>query len=467
MNDLNAIKHSDVEQIFKNQQNYFLTGATKNIEHRISALKKLQSLLVQHEQEILAALHQDLKKCQFEAYATEYTGVLQEIQLFIKKVACWAKPKRESWNFLTFPATPYIYHEPYGSVLNIAPWNYPFLLSLMPTVGAIAAGNTCVIKPSEISENTSRLVKKIINDNFDAKFLHVVEGDAEVSQQLLNQPWNYIFFTGSPRVGKLIYEQAAKHLTPVTLELGGKSPCIVHKDASLELAAKRILWGKFTNVGQTCVAPDYLVIHESVYEEFYNLLKKTIQDFYGTNPKTSKDLGRIISANHWKRLVSLAKQQDPHLKSDLFDEADRYIAPLLFKDCQLDSPLMKEEIFGPLLPCLKYSSSQELYHILNANKSPLAFYVFTKDGSFADSLIENYAFGGGCINDVLMHLANHNLPFGGVGSSGIGHYHGKRSFSTFSHSKAVLKQSAWLELASFKFPPFNDKKFSFLKFFTK
>jgi len=460
-------KNNNVEHLFQQQQQYFFTGATKDIKLRLETLRKLHSLLQKNEMEILSALNKDLKKCPFEAYATEYSGVLQEIKLFTQKIACWSKPKREKFNFLTFPARPYIYKEPYGSVLNIAPWNYPFLLSLMPVIGAIGAGNTCVIKPSEISQNTSHILAKLINNNFEAKLLHVIEGDARTSEELLRHPWNYLFFTGSPRVGNIVYQQAAKNLTPVTLELGGKSPCIVNEDANLEVAAKRIIWGKFTNAGQTCVAPDYLIIHETIYDSFIQLLERTLVEFYGQNPKNSPDYGRIIGPTHWKRLVALAQEQNPHLDNTYFDESDRYIAPLLFKSCDLNSPLMKEEIFGPLLPCLKFSHFESLKTILDKNRSPLAFYVFTKNTSFAESLIDNFAFGGGCVNDVLMHLANHNLPFGGVGSSGMGHYHGIRSFETFSHNKAILKQSANLEFAPFKYPPANEKKFSFLKFFTR
>lgn len=458
---------NDFDALFKQQQNFFSTGATKNTNFRIDTLKKLQKILIENENAILTALNQDLKKCRFEAQATEYSAVMQEIELFIKKIPRWSKPIREKLSFLTFPARPYIYREPYGSVLNIAPWNYPFLLAIMPVIGALGAGNTCVIKPSEISANTSNLLTKIINENFDAKLLYVAEGDAQVSEKLLNLPWNYIFFTGSPRVGAIIYQKAAQHLTPVTLELGGKSPCIIHEDANLELAAKRIIWGKFTNVGQTCVAPDYLVIHESIKDSFYTLLEKTITNFYGSKPKNSPDYGRIISKNHYQRLVKLAKEENPHLSDENFDLNELYIAPLVFKNCKITSLLMKEEIFGPLLPCLSYSTHEELMQILNKNKYPLACYIFAEDTTFTEGLMKNYSFGGGCINDVLMHLANHNLPFGGVGTSGIGHYHAERSFETFSHSKGILKQSSKFDLASFKYPPFSEKKYSKLKFLTK
>lgn len=456
-----------VRDIFTLQNSYFKLGPTKDTNFRIENLKKLKLLLTKHETEIFKALQLDLKKCAFEAHATEYSSTLQEIDLFIKKIPKWSKRQSECNNLLTFPARAYLYPEPYGSVLNIAPWNYPFLLALMPTIGALAAGNTCVIKPSEISENTSSILSKIINENFDPKYLYVVEGDAKVTTELLELPWNYIFFTGSPLVGKIIYQAAAKNLVPVTLELGGKSPCIIHEDAHLENAAKRIIWGKFTNAGQTCVAPDYLLIHEKLKPLFVEKLRKKITEFYGSNPKESPDFGRIISKKHWQRLHSIAIESDSKLSESNFDMNEKYIAPLIFDNVSEASPLMKEEIFGPLLPCLYYKNSNELEEILNRHKTPLACYIFSESADFCDSVINQFSFGGGCVNDVLMHLANHHLPFGGVGSSGIGHYHGKRSFDTFTHYKSVLKQVGFLDFTFFKYPPFNLKKLSILRFITK
>lgn len=465
MNEKDKFKF--LEEIHQSQQNYFATGATKDIQVRIELLEKLSAILHSHQSEIQLALNQDLRKSKFEAHGTEVAAVLQEIKLFIKKIPSWAKAKSQKNSMLTFPARAYVYNQPYGNVLNIAPWNYPFLLAIMPTVGALAAGNTCLIKPSEISHHTSALITDLINSNFDRKYLHAIVGDAQVSEKLLDLKWDYIFFTGSPKVGKIIYQKAATHLTPVTLELGGKSPCIINADANLKLSAKRIVWGKFTNVGQTCVAPDYLVIHQSIKENFLQLLKTTISEFYGQNPQTSADYGRIVSKNHWNRLHQLALEQDAQIHTTNFDQADNYIAPIIFDNCNLQSPLMREEIFGPLLPCLTFSTDHDLKKILDSHKNPLACYIFTQNKKFAENIIENFSFGGGCINDVLMHLANHNLPFGGVGSSGIGNYHGKRSFDTFSHQKAVLEQSGWLDFASFKYPPFNEIKFSILKFLTK
>lgn len=456
-----------IEEVHALQQQYFSSGVTKNIQFRIDALKKFSQLIKNHELEIKNALYQDLKKSNFESHATEYSSILQEIDLFIKKIPHWSKRSCEKFNLVTFPAKPYVYQEPFGNVLIIAPWNYPLLLALMPAIGALAAGNTCVLKPSEISKHTSAIIAKLVNSHFEKKYFHVFEGDANTSEKLLNLKWDYIFFTGSPKIGGIVYQKAAKHLTPVTLELGGKSPCIINEDANLALAAKRIIWGKFTNAGQTCVAPDYLLIHKNIKEKLIIELKKSLYDFYGSDPKKSNDFGRIVSLNHWNRLLQMAKEQNPHLPMKNFDQDELYIAPMIFENCDENSPLMKDEIFGPLLPCLEFSSSKQLYEILNKNKYPLACYIFTEDNNFSETLIENFSFGGGCINDVLMHLANHNLPFGGVGTSGIGSYHGKKSFETFSHRKPILKQSSFFDFASFKYPPSNSKKYSLLKFFTR
>jgi len=426
-----------------------------NIKYRKEVLKKLLNTIILHENEIIQALYNDFKKPAFEAVLTETNYVITELKDTIKNIKKWANPKMVLPSIVNFPSLDYVYKEPYGKVLIIAPWNYPFQLALCPLVSAIAAGNQVVLKPSELTPHTSAVITKIITKTFAVNHVEVMEGGIEVSQRLLAQRWDYIFFTGSVAVGKIVAKAAAENLTPVTLELGGKNPCIIHETANLKLAAKRIVWGKFINAGQTCIAPDYLLVHNDIKTEFVEFLKKEITLAYSTKPEASPDFARIINSKNWARLVQMIEPEKVIFGGQT-NEATQYIAPTLIEETELDTPVMKEEIFGPLLPILSYKSDADLHTIISRYEKPLSLYVFTKNNTFAEKIIQDYSFGGGCVNDTVIHFSNKRLPFGGVGHSGIGAYHGKLSFDTFSHKKAIVKKAYWLDLPM-RYAPYKDK----------
>ena len=432
-----------------------------DINYRKKSLIKLLNVIVIHEDEIIKALYNDFKKPAFESVLTETNYILSELKNTIKNMHGWSKPSMIWPSLLNFPSTDYIYKEPYGKVLIIAPWNYPFQLALSPLIAAVAAGNQIVLKPSELTPNTSKIIIKIITQTFDENHVKVREGGVEVAQDLLSQRWDYIFFTGSVAVGKIVAKAAAENLTPVTLELGGKSPCIVNETANLKLAAKRIVWGKFLNAGQTCIAPDYLLVSEKVKSKFLNFLKTEITQAYGENPELSEDFARIINAKNWKRLTAMLENQTI-LAGGKTTNSDCYIAPTLLDNPKLDSLVMKEEIFGPILPILSYQNETDLHQIISKYEKPLSLYVFTENKAFAKKIIQNYSFGGGCINDTIVHFSNKRLPFGGVGHSGIGAYHGKRSFDVFSHHKSIVKKANWLDIP-IRYAPYKGK----LKMFGK
>jgi aldehyde dehydrogenase (NAD+) len=426
-----------------------------NIDYRKETLVKLLNNVIIHENEIVQALYDDFKKPEFEAVLTETNYVISELKDTIKNIHSWAKVKKVLPSILNFPSTDYIYKEPYGKVLIIAPWNYPFQLALCPLVSAVAAGNQVVLKPSELTPKTSAIIAKIIANTFHPNHVNVIEGGVEASQNLLSQRWDYIFFTGSVAVGKIVAQAAAVNLTPVTLELGGKNPCIVDASANLKLAAKRIVWGKFINAGQTCIAPDYILIQKEVKNKFVTYLKDEITAAYGHNPKESPDFARIVNPKNWNRLVSML---DPEkvIFGGKSDEEDCYISPTLIDESSLDSLIMKDEIFGPILPILSYESEADINVIISKYEKPLSLYVFTKNNSFAKNIIQTYSFGGGCINDTVIHFSNKRLPFGGVGHSGIGAYHGSLSFDVFSHRKGIVKKGNWLDLPM-RYAPYKDK----------
>jgi aldehyde dehydrogenase (NAD+) len=426
-----------------------------NIDYRKETLIKLLDNLIIHENEIVDALYKDFKKPAFESVITETNYVITELKHTIKKMKSWSKPTRVLPSIINFPSRDYIYKEPYGRVLIIAPWNYPYQLALCPLVSAVAAGNQIVIKPSELTPNTSSIIAKIIRKTFHEEHVKVVEGGIEVSQDLLAQRWDYIFFTGSIPVGKIIAKAAAQYLTPTTLELGGKSPCIVDETAKLKLAAKRIVWGKFLNAGQTCVAPDYILVHQDVKSKFIDFLKQEITLAYGENPEKSNDFARIVNTKNWERVKSLIEPTKVIFGGQSTANS-LYIAPTLIDESDIDSELMQEEIFGPLLPILTYRNKADIQIIFSKYEKPLALYVFTENDAFANEIIQKYSFGGGCINDTVIHLSNSRLPFGGVGYSGSGAYHGKFSFDTFSHKKSMIKKATWLDLP-LRYAPYNDK----------
>jgi len=426
-----------------------------NINFRKQSLIKLLYTINLYEKEITEALYKDFKKPAFETFVTETNIVLDDLKYTISNINSWARPKKVLPSFLNFPSKEYIYSQPYGNVLIISPWNYPFQLALCPLIAAVAAGNKVTLKPSELTPNTSSLISKIIRETFDPKHVIAILGDARLSQELLKKRWDYIFFTGSVTVGKLVYKAAAEHLTPVTLELGGKNPCIIDETANLLLAAKRIVWGKFINAGQTCIAPDYLLVKSSIKNRFLSLLKQEINNAYGENPEHSPDFSRIINREHWKRLVGLIEFQDIAFGGS-HNEDENYLSPTLVDEPDLDSAIMKEEIFGPILPILSYNNNDDLKRIISKSEKPLSLYVFTEDKAFAEKIIRGYSFGGGCINDTVVHFSNRRLPFGGVGNSGIGAYHGKLSFDTFSHKKAIVKKANWLDIP-LRYAPYKNK----------
>ncbi|MBP1223922.1 aldehyde dehydrogenase [Flavobacterium sp. 1355] len=426
-----------------------------DIGYRRETLKKLLYNIQKSEDLIVKALYDDFKKPEFEAVLTETNYVISELKDTIKNIKKWSKPKRVLPSLLNFPSTDYIYKEPYGKVLVISPWNYPFQLALCPLISAVAAGNRVVLKPSELTPHTSAVIAKIIQKTFHVNHVEVVEGGLEVSTQLLSQRWDYIFFTGSIAVGKIVAKAAAENLTPVTLELGGKNPCIIDESADLKLAAKRIVWGKFINAGQTCIAPDYILIQKNMKINFISFMMEEITKAYGNKMEKSPDFARIINTKNWLRLVSMIDPERVIFGGET-DANKLYIAPTLIEEPNLDSPVMKEEIFGPILPILTYETETEIENVVTRYEKPLAFYIFSENKSFTNKLISAYSFGGGCINDTVVHFSNKRLPFGGVGQSGIGAYHGKLSFDIFSHHKGVVKKGNWLDLPM-RYAPYKDK----------
>ncbi len=420
---------------------------------RMKSLKSLKSSIEKYEKEIFRALFLDLGKSPEESYLTEYKIVLNEIDFLMKNLKELMKPQKVNTPLITFKSKGEIYYEAYGEVLIISPWNYPFHLAFLPLAGALAAGNTVVLKPSEFSEKTSELTKKIINETFSEDHVRVVLGGVPETTELLERKFDYIFFTGSTQVGKIVMKAAAEHLTPLTLELGGKSPAIVSKSSDLEITAKRLVWGKFTNCGQTCVAPDYLYVHKDVKEELIKLIIKSIRDFYGEYPKKSSDYGRIISEKHLSRLSGFLKDGKV-LYGGNFDLKEKYMGPTLLELSGWEYPVMKEEIFGPILPVLEFQSLEDIAGVIKKQPKPLAFYLFTKDKKEIDYILKEISFGGGCINDTMLHLASEELPFGGVGESGLGRYHGKYSFETFSHQKSILTKSFKPDF-DLRYPPYE------------
>jgi aldehyde dehydrogenase (NAD+) len=445
---------SNIGNIIQTQRDFFQTGKTKDINFRIEQLKNLKQAIIEYEQPIVEALQADLHKPEVETYLTEIS-VIKDIDYAIKHLQNWSKPKKAavSWDFFSYSAK--IYPEPLGVVLIIGPWNYPFQLIISPLVGAIAAGNCTIIKPSEIASHTSAVIAKIIAKHFDPAYLAVVEGGVEASQKLLAEKFDHIFFTGGTAVGKIIMAAAAKYLTPVTLELGGKSPCIVDTDINLEHTVKRITWGKFINAGQTCIAPDYLLVNKTIKKDLIDGLEKSLKEFYGENPANSPDYARIISQKHFERLVSFLKDGELVIGGEN-QPSERYIAPTLIDNVSLEDSVMQEEIFGPILPIIEYTDIAEAIALINSKSKPLALYLFSQNKNLQNRVLQETSSGGVCINDTVMQVGVSSLPFGGVGDSGIGNYHGKASFDTFSHHKSVLQNSFWLDL-KWRYAPYQGK----------
>ncbi len=445
------------ENILKRQRNYLSSIGIIDVNDRIENLKKLKNSIKKYENNIINALNIDLGKPEFEAYSNEVGFVYSTIDYFIKNLKSWTKVKKVKNDAAQIPGKSYIYKSHYGAVLIIGPYNYPFQLLIEPLIGAISGGNTVILKPSEYATKTEAIVEKIIKETFDEKYIAVVTGDYKVNSQLLDLEFDYIFFTGSVNVGKIVMEKASKHLTPVTLELGGKSPVIVDNTANLKVSAKRILWGKLTNAGQTCVAPDYILAHEDIYEELIKEFENVIIEFYGQDIIRSKDFGRIINDRHMNRLNAILERDKNKITfGGEVDFEKRYISPTIIRDVTLEDAVMNEEIFGPIIPVIKYKNMEDIKYYISHHKNPLALYVFSEDENFSEDIINRFSFGGGCVNDTISHVASAYLPFGGIGSSGMGNYHGKASFDTFTHTKSIVKKSTKIDL-KLVFPPYKDK----------
>ncbi|MEA5511235.1 aldehyde dehydrogenase [Crocosphaera sp. UHCC 0190] len=446
---------SNIPQLIQTQRQFFATGKTQDIQFRLEQLKQLKTVINEYETEILHALQKDLRKPDFEGYLAEIRATIAEINYTLKHLIKWVKKRKVSLPIEQLPATGWVQPQPRGVVLIISPWNYPFSLAIIPLIGAIAAGNCAIIKPSEMTPTTSRIIAEIIERTFDSFYLKVIEGGKKSSQELLGKKFDYIFFTGSPSIGKIVMESAAKYLTPVTLELGGKTPCIVETKINLKETAKRITWGKFINAGQTCVAPDYLLVNQQIKTELIKEICQVIKEFYGNDPAQSPDYARIINQHHFERLIPYLNSGKILIGGQINPE-DYYISPTVMDQVSAEDPIMKDEIFGPILPVLTYKNIEEAIAFINERPKPLALYLFSNDQKQQQTVLEKTISGGVCINDTIMHLGVPELPFGGVENSGIGSYHGQASFETFSYYRSVLKRSFWLE-TNLRFPPYYDK----------
>lgn len=455
----------DFEKTVSAQREYFLTDATRDVAFRKAALRKLYEAVVQKEAVIFEALKKDLNKCDFEAYMSEVGIVREECRHAIRHIGGWARRKRVSSPLSQFPCRSFILTEPYGVTLIMSPWNYPFQLTLCPLIGAIAAGNCAVIKPSAYSPSTSQIIADLIAEVFPPEYITVVQGGRKENAGLLEQTFDYIFFTGSTTVGRLVMEKASANLTPVTLELGGKSPAIIDSTVDMKLTAKRVCWSKFLNAGQTCVAPDYVLIEESVRDAFLTACVDAIKEAFPQGALGDPEYVRIINEKQFARVT-------PYLSDGTLvtgggsDPATRAIEPTILRDITFDSPVMQEEVFGPILPVITYTNIDTVVEELKRRPKPLALYIFSKDKTFQDKILRSVSFGGGCINDTVIHLVNEKLGFGGVGASGMGAYHGKRSFDTFTHEKSIIDKKTWLDLPM-RYRPYKKSNFGLLRFFLR
>ena len=441
----------DLPQLIQHQRTYFHTGATRSLEYRRAQLQRLHDALVTHEPALLAGLHADLRKSAHEAYSTEIGLVLSEVRHAIRCLPAWMKPRGRRAPLITWPARGFIQPDPYGVVLIIGPWNYPLQLLLSPLIGAMAAGNCVVLKASRFAPGTAAAIAQIISTTFSEEYIATVQGENAVPETLLREQYDSIFFTGSPRVGRSVMAAAARHLTPVTLELGGKSPCLVCADAPLDVTARRIVWGKFLNAGQTCVAPDFVFVDRRIKGPLVETLKRTIHQFYGDDPRQSPSFGRIVSRKHVDRLTAyLGSGQIVH--GGQHDADDLYIAPTILTSVPMDAPVMREEIFGPILPVVEFDQLDAALALLRDRPAPLALYLFTQDRATQQRVLAATRSGGVCLNDTVMHMIGKNLPFGGLGNSGMGCYHGQASFECFTHRRSVLRGSFAFD-SKLRYPP--------------
>ncbi|HEC43019.1 MAG TPA: aldehyde dehydrogenase [Bacteroides sp.] len=446
---------SDIQVIIQRQENFFRSGITLDTNFRLDALRKLKHLLWDYDEQITEALKQDLGKHPFETYASEHGLAIQEIGIMIRNLNKWSRPQRAYTPMAHWFARSYYINQPYGRVLIISPWNYPLQLLFMPLIGAVAAGNCVLAKPSRHAAHTTRVMQKLISENFDPGHISLIEGGSQVNQYLLDQQFDYIFFTGSTQVGKKVMEAASRHLTPVSLELGGKSPVIVEPDSSPELAAKRILWGKLLNSGQSCVAPDYLLVHRDIKDKLIEEMNKYLQSAYGSDIKSNPDYGRMINQANTEHLAETLKGKKIIIGGET-DVAEKYIAPTVVEVNDLNDILMQEEVFGPILPLVEYNDLGEALEIIRSKPRPLSLYIFTRNKKTQQKIILSTQSGTGGINDTVIHFVNPNLPFGGVGKSGMGRYHGKYSFETFSYKRSFLNKATWIDIPV-RYPPYGKK----------
>lgn len=453
-----------IDEILKKQREFFNTGKTKNIKYRLEHLKKLKKSILENEEEIKKALKLDLNKSESESYMTEIGMTLSELSYDIRHVKSWCKNKRVGTPLAHFPSRSFISKEPYGVTLILSPWNYPFMLLIEPLIGAICAGNCSVLKPSEFAPNTAKVIEKIIKDCFEEDYVTVIQGDKDVSQALIEKNFDYIFYTGGTKVGKIVMQEASKNLVPFTLELGGKSPCIIDEKYNMHLAAKRLLFGKLLNAGQTCIAPDYVLVKENVKDKLIEEIKEVLKEFLGENSIENEDYPKIVNERHFERLSNLI-QGEKILIGGKIDKKLLKIEPTILDNPKIDSKVMSEEIFGPILPIISYKTIEDAITYVKKFEKPLALYMFTNDKKIQNKIMNEISFGGGCINDTIIHIANSNMGFGGVGYSGIGNYHGKRSFDTFSHERSVTKKYG-LDLPM-RYMPYSDFKDKLIRMFLK
>ena len=453
-----------MQNLINKQKQYYQSGRTRDVAFRLSALRKLKQCIVKNEKQIHQALYQDLHKASMESYMSEVGLVLSELTYTIKHLNSWTKEKRVPTPLAQFYGKSFLSPEPYGCVLIMSPWNYPFQLTMVPLIGALAAGNTAIIKPSAYAPATSQIVADLIQECFEEAYVSVVQGGRKENGELLEQRFDYIFFTGGVTVGKLVMEKASQYLTPITLELGGKSPCIIDASANLKLAAKRVAFGKFLNAGQTCVAPDYVLIDASVKQEFILYLMDALRTFFGEHPLENEHYPKIINEKHFMRLQQLMKGE--HIACGGQTNDCLQIEPTILDEVGFDSPVMQEEIFGPLLPIIPYESLDDAIAYIQSHEKPLALYLFTTNKAVERKILDTCSFGGGCINDTIIHLASNHLPFGGVGMSGMGSYHGKKSFDTFTHYRSMIKKANWIDLP-FRYHPYTKGKERLIRMFLK
>ena len=452
----------DTPKIVNQQKKFFNSNSTKKVSLRIETLKKLKSVLKENEQELYTAIYTDFKKSKFETYLTELSIIYRELNDAIRNLKKWSKQKRVRTNLANLPAKSYIIPEPLGTVLVISAWNYPYQLALIPTISALAAGNTVVIKPSEIPKNTSKILAEIINSNFNSNYLTVIEGGVETTTDLLQQKWDKVFFTGSTRVGRIVYKAAAENLTPVTLELGGKSPTFVLADCNIKINAKRIVWAKFLNAGQTCIAPDYLLVEEKIKDQLLLALKKEIKNAYPNNNEVQENYVQIVNEKNFNRLEQLIPADKIYYGGET-NIKNRFIQPTLLHNINFEDSIMQEEIFGPILPVISFENLEDVITKIKEREKPLSLYVYSKNKNKIKKILNEISFGGGAINESIVQISNPNLPFGGVGASGIGSYNSKAGFDTFTHYKSILHKTTWLE-PNIKYTPFTEIKMRILKF---